>query len=254
MKKLILLLLAITMIASYSLNAQVAVNADGTDPDSSAMLDVKSTNKGLLPPRMTQTQRNAISSPVAGLQIFNTTTNRPNYYNGSAWMYFDNTPTIIGIGDFYQGGVIFYLDGSGGGLVCAVSDQSSGAEWGCYGTTISGADGTAIGTGAQNTIDIEAGCTTPGIAADICANLSLNGYTDWFLPSKDELNEMYINKATIDATALANGGAAFTIYSTYYWSSSEYDLGTAWWQSFFLGDQGHYAKQNDFSVRAVRAF
>jgi hypothetical protein len=77
------------------------------------------------------------------------------------------------IGDYYEGGIVFHLDGNGGGLIAAPSDQSTGAEWGCYGTPISGADGTAIGTGNQNTTDIEAGCTTPGTAADLCANLTL---------------------------------------------------------------------------------
>jgi len=250
MKRTTILLTAV-LFTAISTMAQVAINKDGSDANASAILDVKATDVGFLPPRMTHAQRNAISSPAAGLQIFNTTTNRPNYYNGSAWMYFDNTPAIL-IGDFYQGGVIFYLDGSGGGLVCAVSDQSSAAEWGCYTTAISGADGTAIGTGAQNTIDIEAGCTTPGIAADICANLSLNGYIDWFLPSKDELNEMYINKATIDATALANGGTAFV--GNYYWSSSEYNNGNAWSQYFYNGTQYNIlSKGNPFYVRAVRA-
>ncbi|MCB2218977.1 MAG: DUF1566 domain-containing protein [Bacteroidetes bacterium] len=230
-----------------------SVGIGTSSPASSAILEANSTEKGFLPPCMTEAQRDAISNPVAGLQIFNTSTNQPNYYNGSIWMNFDGTAAQpLAIGDYYQGGIVFYLDGNGGGLVCALSDQSSGAEWGCYGTSINGADGTAIGTGAQNTIDIEAGCITAGIAADICANLSLNGYDDWFLPSKDELNAMYQHKDAIDATALANGGSAFVI--TYYWSSSEYDSIYAWRQNFFNGGQVYHVKSLLLRVRAVRAF
>ncbi len=122
----------------------------------------------------------------------------------------------------------------------------------CYGTPISGADDTAIGTGAQNTIDIEAGCTTPGIAADICANLSLSGYTDWFLPSKDELDAMYDNKAIIDETAQVNGGSVFS--SGDFWSSSEYNTNDAWYHLFYNGYQDHFNKNSACFVRAVRAF
>ncbi len=58
---------------------------------------------------------------------------------------------------FHQGGIIFYLDTSGEhGLVCAIEDQSFDAEWGCPSLSINGADGKEIGTGSQNTSDIEA--------------------------------------------------------------------------------------------------
>ncbi|MDB9809362.1 DUF1566 domain-containing protein, partial [Flavobacteriales bacterium] len=160
--------------------------------------------------------------------------------------------SCIGIGSTYQGGIVFYLDGNGGGLIAAPTDQSSGAEWGCFGTNITGAGGTAIGTGTQNTIDIEAGCTTPGTAADICANLTLGGYSDWFLPSKDELNEMYLNIGQGNALGLGNVGG-FAINS-YYWSSAENGSYDAWRQIFTNGNQNSNYKSYNFIVRAVRAF
>jgi hypothetical protein len=158
----------------------------------------------------------------------------------------------LAIGDSYQGGIIFYLDGFGGGLIAAPSDQSTGSPWGCYGTNISGADGTAVGTGNQNTLDIEAGCTTAGTAADICANLTLNGYSDWFLPSKDDLNLMYSYIGQGNTLGLGNiGGFA----SNYYWSSSEGGAVWAWVQEFNNGTVSNNAgKQSMRRVRAVRAF
>jgi PKD domain-containing protein/uncharacterized protein DUF1566 len=160
------------------------------------------------------------------------------------------------VGDFYGGGVVFYLDGSGGGLICAINDLSYNGdyllEWGCFGNAISGADGTAIGTGAQNTIDIEIGCSTANTAADICANLSSNGYSDWFLPSKDELDEMFLNKAAINATATVNGGSSFV--NNRYWSSSENNNNTAWLEYMGDGGQASYYKTDNYRVRAARAF
>ncbi len=127
----------------------------------------------------------------------------------------------------------------------AASSDSPSAEWGCDGTLIPGADGTAVGTGEQNTIDIEAGCTTPGTAADICVNLSLGGYSDWFLPSKDELNLMYTNLKLQGVGGFADG---------FYWSSSEYGAVYAWLQTFNDGYQYYNGKNGTFRVRAVRAF
>lgn len=150
----------------------------------------------------------------------------------------------IKIGDLYAGGIAFYLDGKGGGLVCAENDQSSSAEWGCEGTTMGRTD-TSIGTGAANTADIVAGCSEAGIAAKICNDLVLNGYSDWFLPSKDELNLMYQNLHL-------NGIGGFADYG--YWSSSEGSSVTAWGQSFDNGNQHGYSKITKARVRAVRAF
>ena len=76
---------------STSAEVQVGSVAIGGSADSKAALTVTSTSKGLLPPRMTATQRDAISSPPAGLMVYDTTNNEPNYYNGSAWKKMDGS-------------------------------------------------------------------------------------------------------------------------------------------------------------------
>ena len=169
----------------------------------------------------------------------------------------DNMPTTdLAIGDTHQGGVVFYLDATGQhGFVCDFQDLGT-TEWGCHDTLIPGADETGIGKGYQNTIDIEVGCTKANTAADYCANSSAEGYSDWFLPSKEELNQVYLNKSYIDSTALSNGGAAFT--TSYYWSSSEseskHDYDPSWGQYFGNGFQYGYDKSSTCGVRAIRAF
>jgi hypothetical protein len=162
-----------------------------------------------------------------------------------------NSPCIVKVGDTYAGGIVFYVDASGcHGLVAAVSDQTTG-EWGCSGTKITGADGTAIGTGNQNTIDIETGCATVGTAADICANLTSGGYSDWFLPSNDELNLMYQNIGQGNDLGLGNvGGFA----NNDYWSSTEYSVSDGWIYNFEYGYLNNIYKYDPYSVRAVRAF
>ncbi|MEZ5084401.1 MAG: FISUMP domain-containing protein [Bacteroidales bacterium] len=245
-KHIFTLLITVFSIGAF---AQVGINTDNSDPDPSAMLDVKSSDKGFLPPRLTLSEIESIPNPAEGLIVYNTETRSLYVFNGSIWTDINGNTYQPAIGDFFEGGIVFYIDSNGSGLVCALTNQSAEAEWGCFDTYFG--TSSAIGTGAQNTNQIVAGCTTPGIAAAICANLTLNGYDDWFLPSKDELNEMYQNKSLIDANATENGGSAFG--SDLYWSSSDV-WSNAWTQNFGNGNQSTTLKSTLQRVRAVRAF
>ena len=171
------------------------------------------------------------------------------------------------IGDYYQGGIVFYINGNGGGLVAAAHDitDNSGnlfAEWGCYGNSFTGADGLEIGTGKQNTIDIVAFCDTVVTAADICANLILEGYSDWFLPSRDELKLMHQTIGNEDSLGLGNIGnlCEYTnpLYPDslvcWYWSSSEYNNHPcfAWEMNLYTGELRGLSKQATKYMRPIR--
>jgi len=170
--------------------------------------------------------------------------------------------TTYSVGDFAQGGIVFWVDETGEhGLVCAKTDQSAGVRWyaGTYGNTqakgggpFAGEANTAIIIAAQVAIGDD-GLT---YAARICNELQITEgsktYGDWYLPSEAELNLMYQNKATINATAAANGGSAFA--SAYYWSSTEYDYYYARIQNLTNGIQFYTYKDGTTRVRAVRAF
>jgi hypothetical protein len=149
------------------------------------------------------------------------------------------------IGDFHAGGIVFYLDGNGGGLVCAEADFESKVEWGCYDTLIGGTS-SAIGSGAANTAKIVAGCDQSGTAARICNDLVWEGYSDWFLPSKDELDLMYKN--------LHKKGIG-DFKADYYWSSTEANHEKAWQIGFPIGMHGGFDKMDFLCyARPVRAF
>ena len=167
------------------------------------------------------------------------------------------------------GGLIFYdkADVSDGWRyleAAPLSSEWADKEWGSYGTFIG--TGTGIGTGQNNTTIIVAWLNnntddTDGDvtnktdrAAYLCFNLVCGGYSDWFLPSKNELNLMYENLKVSGV-----GGFAGSSYgNSYYWSSSEADALLsayfAWFQNFYFGLQLPSGKPNTYRVRAVRAF
>ena len=238
--------------------AQVGINI--ATPNASAALDITSTTGGLLPPRMTITERDAISA-AKGLVLFNTTLNTLQINEGDAttanWVSLSSAATspTYSIGDVVNGGVVFWLDSTGQhGLVAAFSDYSTTVQWGCSGTDLRNVPNVTsfppigtdaeIGDGYNNTNDILQDCPTAPAAF---AARSLGA--QWFFPSAKELNQMYINKTTLEGVS---GFLPFV--NSYYWSSSENDNNNAWIKDFSSGSQYYYPKSSTIYVRAVRAF
>jgi hypothetical protein len=81
----IVLILIFTGLGTAAFSQNVGINEDGSDPDDSAILDVKSTTKGFLVPRMTTAERTAISTPATGLIVYDTEYASHWYYNGTQW-------------------------------------------------------------------------------------------------------------------------------------------------------------------------
>jgi DUF1680 family protein len=137
-------------------------------------------------------------------------------------------------------------------LEAAPFDQSAGAKWGCFRTPIRGATATAVGAGRHNTLDMLAECNDPESAAALCAKASINGFTDWFLPSRDELALMY---ARLVATNAADFGQHRVADNDSYWSSTQATTDMAHHIDFADAGRQHY-DDKDFPrrVRAVRAF
>lgn len=131
-------------------------------------------------------------------------------------------------------------------LEAAPASTEFSAEWGSY-TYVAGTE-IVVGSGKRNTELIVAALAENGKAAQLCANLNVNGHKDWFLPSMDELDLIYKN---LKRTELGS------FKDDWYWSSSASEYGSlaAWAQKFSDGSRNDYNhKGNTFLVRAVRAF
>ena len=167
------------------------------------------------------------------------------------------------IGLNHAGGIIFYMDpsGNGTGLVSASTDQSPGAEWGCDGTDLMAVPnvpnppsgpGAEIGEGSTNTTAILSVGNCPAAPAALaCTNYTGGGFSDWFLPSIKEIDEMYM-KIGQGATGANENIGGFA--DSYYWSSSEFDDNIVWTQLFSDGTQNFSIKVGISLVRAIRAF
>ena len=252
------------MVLALTATAPAQSIGIGTNaPAASAQLDITSTNKGLLLPRMTAVQRDSIISPVPGLIVYctNCGTNggEVQVFNGASWRNMIGAPASLpAIGQPYLGGKLAYVlqPGDPGydanvphGLIAAPMDQSDGIQWFNGVNVTTSATGTNLGTGMNNTNLIVAAQGSGSYAAKLCADLVLNGYSDWYLPSLSELTILMVYQNAI--------GGFYTIFGIpagEYWSSSEatFDSAISLW--FNLGDISYSPKGSSLRVRAIRSF
>ena len=168
-------------------------------------------------------------------------------------VYINSGSTTVSVGQSALGGIVAYILQSGDtgysstvqhGLIAATSDVANNV-WGCEGTNIPGTSA-AIGTGSANTDAILAGCATRPIAASDCRNYTGGGYSDWYLPSLGELQQLYNNRV-----AIGNFSGAFYRCSTQDNPSYTYIV-------YFSGGGGVYedvkSDSYNLNVRPIRSF
>jgi len=255
-------LTSVGTLTSATVSGKVTVGASSATA-TSAVLEANSTTQGFLPPRMTGAQRNLINNPVQGLMIYCTdcgADGEPEYYNGRFWANMSGVRATgsLKIGDEYQGGKVAYIltnedigydANTQHGIIAAITNSTSAERirWNNGIISFTNATGNGIGAGVNNTNTIiqSQGETVRSYAAGLARSCNDGNYNDWYLPSKDELNKLYINRVAL--------GDNFGTYS--YWSSTEIDSYYVWYQDFNSGGQRNTLyKGNTLAVRAIRYF
>ena len=193
----------------------------------------------------------SFTSTMTGLYPFTTyycrsyaTTSEGTTY-GNAFS-FKTVVSKLYIGMQYKGGILFYLNPNkvGGGLIVISDDLSTSYVWGCSGIDISAANNTGIGSGVPNSEAILNACSGQS-AAKLCDELVYGTYSDWYLPSMEELAIMY-NSIKVSGLEKFSSG--------YYWSSNQKDVNTAYRYGFLGGNIGDADKTTKQYVRAIRKF
>jgi hypothetical protein len=159
------------------------------------------------------------------------------------------------IGEAYGGGLVFYVyDDGQHGLIAATSDLSLGISWSNGTSRVTATTGDGLNAGEMNTAIIVAtqinDNPSSNFAAKLCADYSVTDvdgvtYGDWYLPSKAELNLLFLQKVASSVSGLTNN---------FYWSSTENALGTAWGLNLGNGSLGAIVKNSSLPVRAIRSF
>ena len=162
------------------------------------------------------------------------------------------------VGESFGGGVVFhvYKDALGAehGLIVSLTDLSTAAPWGLYNTDVPNCESTW--DGAANTAAIMAAGVETGSAAQLCDAYEAGGFTDWYLPAKNELGLIYNSEYIINSTlSKITSESVSELVDAYYWSSSEIYSNDAWKFNFNDGGtNGSINKTYSIYVRAVRAF
>lgn len=259
----LLTLLLFTIFLHTTVMSQVGIGT--LTPDTSSILDIYSTDKGLLIPRMSSEQRQAIVSPARGLMVYDTAFDQFFYFKDSTWVESIGPQGPQGVqgpqglqgpqgpagsnGPFYLGkdtldGIVYYIyigaDGQQHGFI--VSKTESTAVWQDT-ATITNANRSWDGVYNMNQI-------TGSPAKDSVLTLG----EGWYLPSVDELSLLYHHRYHVNK-ALFEGGYPELSYA-YYWSSTENTLTVAWYVTFVTGNanNNYGLKTNLYHVRGIKSF
>ncbi|MCB0669688.1 MAG: DUF1566 domain-containing protein [Saprospiraceae bacterium] len=163
-------------------------------------------------------------------------------------------PTVYSVGDYAQGGVVYYVDASGRHGKVLYMHSMGYLRWSNVENEFNFEAAWSPTNGAGNTSAIVQHPSHIFSAASVCSEMAYGGYDDWYLPGIVELSKLYSSRVTVDQTLTSIGGE--TLGTSAYWSSTEYNLDAekAWAWKFSDGTSSLGSKGGFGYVRAIRSF